>query len=357
MFKPAKVSNTASANRLVRLWAARYCPDVSVLPAQQGLLNTISLIKATAREGRTETVAKARRLLQINCALASLETKMLSARILSAASFTEANSLAIQIEQIYSQMLEIYQRQPPLHHALGFMEVTSASFRQFINLKLSISSIQDLAIELEPALLQFQQEHVESRDPHMLGFISAQFHFGTRKILKHLTIYEQVLLEPYLTFVEEQVCMPWQRVCAAAGLFPPNSPSLTMIEQLLPISQDISINVYQQFVHLYPASRSRRGWMTVPEIRASVLRDLNMFQAYLWLCVLEGEMTAIEQELLPLCLAVLPRLDISWQWVMNMVQLLVREIHTRVNVGHQDLLRPYTRALAEAFKDPDQQTG
>ena len=40
-------------------------------------------------------------------------------------------------------------------------------------------------------------------------------------------------------------------------------------------------------------------------VRQSSIRDLNVVQAYIWLCCLANSFSIIEQELLPACLAVL----------------------------------------------------
>jgi hypothetical protein len=76
-----------------------------------------------------------------------------------------------------------------------------------------------------------------------------------------------------------------------------------------------------------------------------------MFQAYLWLCALEGNMMAIEQELLPLCIMVFPSIEVSWELVEQLLPLLVAEIQFRLRAEQIDLLLPYTQAIQQLFSN------
>ncbi|NJR66261.1 MAG: hypothetical protein HC772_14535 [Leptolyngbyaceae cyanobacterium CRU_2_3] len=165
------------------------------------------------------------------------------------------------------------------------------------------------------------------------------------------------MLTPYLKFIEEQVCIPWQRLCAAAAHHPPDSPTLMTIEHLLQMSPAIAQSVYDHALQNYPHHHSRRGNLQDPGIATSTLRDLSMFQGYLWLCVLEGDMSAIEQELLPLCAAVFPNIAVKWELVEGMLQLLETEIHLRVNAEQSDRLRPFTKNLRRLFKPSNLRSG
>jgi hypothetical protein len=118
------------------------------------------------------------------------------------------------------------------------------------------------------------------------------------------------------------------------------------------MSQDIAQSVYNRALQTYSHHRSRRGSLSDPDITASTLRDLNMFQAYLWLCILEGNMSAIEQELLPLCVAVFLSIGVKWELVEAMLQSLETEIHARVDSQQSDRLRSSTQALRHLFACP-----
>jgi hypothetical protein len=217
--------------------------------------------------------------------------------------------------------------------------------------RLSLSEVTQLATVLEPLLLQLQEQHLLVPDRRTIGFMSTQFHLSATLILNRLTLPEQLLLSPYFKFVEEQVCIPWQRVCAAAAQHSLDSPILNLVEKLLPVSREIAKSVYQQAAQLHSNHRSLRGTLTERGVKASTIRDIEMFQAYLWLCALEGNMMAIEQELLPLCIMVFPSIEVSWELVEQLLPLLVAEIQFRLRAEQIDLLLPYTQAMQQLFSN------
>lgn len=217
--------------------------------------------------------------------------------------------------------------------------------------RLSLAEVKQLAMEIEPLLLKFQEQHLTSEDRRTVGFMSTQFHLSAKLVLDRLTLPEQLLLSPYFKFVEEQVCIPWQRVCSAAAQHNLDSPILVLAQQLLPLSLVIAKKVYNRAVHMNPKHRSLRGGLTNPGVRASSIRDIEMFQAYLWLCALEGNMSAVEQELLPLCMMVFPSIEVSWELVEQLLPSLVTEIEERVSSEQMQLLMPYTQAMEQMFSN------
>jgi hypothetical protein len=217
--------------------------------------------------------------------------------------------------------------------------------------RLSLEEVKQLTTTLEPVLLQLQEQHLLAPDRRTLGFMSTQFHLTSKLVLDRLTLPEQLLLSPYFKFVEEQVCIPWQRVCTAAANHELDSPILAIVEQLLPASREIALKVYYRAVQLYPNHRSRRGGLSQAAVRTSSIRDIEMFQGYLWLCALEGNMTVVEQELLPLCIMVFPSIDVSWELVEQLLPLLIAEIQVRVKPEQIQLLLPYTQAMQQLFSN------
>ena len=169
-------------------------------------------------------------------------------------------------------------------------------------------------------------------------------------MLETLTHPERILITPYFKFIEEQVALPWQRVCAAAASHPLSSPAFTLVEQMLPQSQEIAETVYLRLAHCHSHHRSRRGGLSHPGIRHSTIRDLEMFQAYLWLCVLEGSLVPVEQELVELCVMVMTGVGVSWELIQQFIQVLFDEVLDRVSSEQKCLLLPYTQEMLKAFK-------
>lgn len=356
MLKVSRLTNSASVYSLVKLWANRYVPDLSTLSSQENSLNVSGLVEATSLEGRTQTIVKLKRLLNIDCEFAGIETNSLFAYVPNIVNLAEARRLAHFVWQVYQTTLEIYLQHSPSPASL---EVAKRRFLKVTNLQteilampgLEMPAIEQLATALEPVLLELQQQHLLAKDKRAIGFVNTQFHFSTKIVLKQLTLPEQILVSPYFKFVEEQVLIPWQRVCCAAAMHQLDSPEFVMVQQLIPFSDQVAINVYHRAIKLNPNHCSRRGKLTDPGVSASTIRDMNMFQAYLWLCVLEGSMAAIEQELLPLCVMVLPSVEVTWELTTQMLQALEEELMGRVSFAQKQLLQPYTQAMKQAFSN------
>lgn len=349
MLKTTRIANTISTNRLIEIWTHRYLPNLSLFPAGKGAFPALELVEFAATAARSRTTEKVKHLLQLDCEVASLKANTLFAYIPNIVDLAEARVLAGSVQQVYDRTLTIYMRQKPPSQYLKYLDTSATLFSKLALTSLMLPLLQQLADELEPTLLNLQNQYVAAKDARAIGFLTTQFHLSSREVFKRLTLTEQVLLTPYFKFVEEQVCIPWQRICAAAANHLSGSPSFKLVEQAIGQSQSIAEAVYQQAAKRYPKHTSRRGSLVQPDIAASTIRDLNMVQGYLWLCVMEQNMQAIEQELLPLCIMVFPSIEVKWDLVEQMLQLLVEEIHSRLNPPQQKLLSPYTRSMVEIF--------
>ena len=348
MLQTIRLINKASVSRLVELWTQRYVPNLANFSQSDGLTAAM-LVEAATPEVRSKTVAKLKRLIQINCECAAIKTDVLFSYIPNVVNLSESQKLAKFVSQVYEAALTIYQ-----HSSLSVWKNQSSLLLQNKgeDLKLpmlGMPEIKQLLLELEPILLELQRQHLMVKDPRTIGFMTTQFHFTTQLVLNKLTVPEQVLISPYFKFIEEQVCMPWQRVCNAAASHDLNSPNLMIVEQLLPQSYEIAANVCHRAVRLYPNSSSLRGNLSHPGIMASTIRDLQMMQSYLWLSVLEGNLDSVEQALLPLCVMVFPSIEVTWRLVAQMLKLLLEEVLSRVEPQGKNLVLPYTQAMQQLF--------
>lgn len=378
MLKSTQLSDNPSVARLVKLWAERYVTDVSTLALENSGFQITGLVEAASKEGRTKTIAKVKRLLNLDCQYAGIQANGLFSYLPNIVNLTEAKRLAKFVWQVYDKTLEIYLQQSHLASLQAAKRLATAATSKggaadfqndFVGTALAtwdaiasmpsleMPAVEQLATELEPVLIELQNQHLLAKDKRAIGFVNTQFHFTTRLVLNQLTISEQVLLSPYLKFVEEQVLIPWQRVCAAAAQHPLNSPQLAIVEQLLPVSDDIASAVFLKTAQLNPNHRSRRGKLSHPGVAASTTRDMNMFQAYLWLCLLEDSMVAVEYELLPLCVMVLPSVEVTWELSKQMIQLLVDEIQTYLSPDQCNILQPYTKEMQRLFSNPEMKAG
>lgn len=351
MLKTANLAKTPSVDRLLQLWAQRYTPDLSVLSTVADPSSAYaSLAIAASPEGRALTTARLHQhLIEIKCETAAIETNILYAYIPSIVDFTDTRLIAPTAFAVYKKILEIYQRTALDTNSLPKMPETVLDEKHNSLTSWGMPAMAKLAAELEPLLLQFQKHHIASQDWRTIGFITTLFNFSNRLIPDKLTLPEQVLIKPYLRFIEEQVALPWQRVCAAAARYQIDSPIFQLVEQMLPQSREIAQVVYPRLVKLLPDHRSRRGRLDDPGITHSCLRDLEMFQAYLWLCLLEKSMTPIEQELVELCVMVMTGVKVKWEMTELWNKLLTQELLLRVTPQQKLLLLPYISRMQQAF--------
>ena len=337
MLKATTIIKTSSAERVLNLWARRYTPGISSLLVHYSSCD--ELLQASTPEGRALTANKLReKMLDVNCQMGWIQTKNLYNYIPNVLDLTEARRITKFAFRIYKKLLEVYQQQSPN------LEIDNNSLSQWV-----IPAVEELAYALEPILIVFQEQHVVSKDWRSLGFMTSQLNFTNKLILKRLTPAEQALFAPYLKFVEEQVAMPWQRVCANAANYQLDSPQLKLVEQMMPASPDIAQSVYRKLNELLPNNRSRRGQLSDRGISHSCLRDLNMFQAYILLCFLEQSITPIEQELVPLCAMVVEGVEIKWELTQKWCEVLADEMESRLDPEQKELFKPYTQGMKQAF--------
>ncbi len=348
MLVSSQLSQTPTVERLIHIWADRYLPDLSPLSIGTDSAARNALRDASSSNGRAQTVAKLHKhLVEQSCSLAAIQTKNLYNPLPEILDLREASSLAKFASRIYLKILEIYQESPSV--AMSSRDVLLETFGDSSLAAWGLPSIDKLAVTLEPLLLEFQEQHQISKDWRTLGFITTQINFSNALLFEQLTLVEQVLIRPYFKFLEEQVALPWQRICATAAACELDSPAFILVEQMLPMVSDISTTVYDRLCQSFRSHYSRRGRLDHPAVKHSTLRDLSMFQAYLWLCVLQGNLNVVEQELVALCVMVLESVGVPWKMIAVGNECLVNEILNHVDSQQQILLLPYTQGMTKAF--------
>lgn len=351
MLNTTKLIKTPAVERLLNLWQMRYTPDFSPLSLNTDPTSYGDLVAAASLEGRAATVAKLKdNVLDNKCQMAGIQSKALYNYLPEILDLNEARRITKFSFRVYKKLLDIYQQQS-IHPASDTAKLSAIAGDTESNSHSAwgIPAIDEVANALEPVLLIFQEQHIASKDWRTLGFITTQINFSNKLICRRLTPIEQVLLYPYLRFVEEQVAIPWQRVCAAAAKHEVGSPTLNLVEQMMPIADDIARTVYNRLVQMFPQHVSRRGSLTEPTVTHSCLRDLNMFQAYLWLCFLEESIVAIDKELVTLCVMVMESVEVKWELTEEWSQMLTDEMLSRMQPEQQQMFLPYVKGMREAF--------
>jgi Phycobilisome protein len=186
-------------------------------------------------------------------------------------------------------------------------------------------------------------------DPRVISFVSMQFHHTGKELISDLPQKEQFLLSEYFKVIDDHLYMPLQRAYDAAAEEDYNSPELSLVQQLLPLSGYIAQDICKRVIELYPNYQSASGLLSKPTVRVSSLRDVEMFQVYLWVCVLEKDLAALQQELFPLCLMLYPTLNVSWELVRQMIHLMGQRIHEELSAQQVATVKPYIQALWAMF--------
>ncbi|MGD1855298.1 MAG: hypothetical protein ACFB2W_13725 [Leptolyngbyaceae cyanobacterium] len=335
-------SPSSSTDRLFALWSARYLSESSC-----EAVSSYALTSSASLQGRRRTAERLQDdLIKESCKRAAIRTGDLYTHYKNL-DLKETVELAQFAFQIYPALLDFYCNHDPIaarSRLNNKKSVVKSSLTVF-----TIPEIHTLASLVEPLLSKFQSEDIRSTDWQTRSFLTTELNLSGKLLLEFLSPAEKVLLSPYFTFLEEYVAIPWQRVCVAAADYPSTSPKFKLVEQMLPQISKISRIVYTQGCERFEGYYNRRGQLKNPGVEHSSLRDLDMFQAYLWLCVLQGNLDAIEQELFVLCDLVYRGIGIPWEMASQATVYLVAEIMQNLKPSDQKLLDPYAYGLIKAF--------
>lgn len=204
------------------------------------------------------------------------------------------------------------------------------------------------AVMIAPELGKIRQKH-SAIDPRVIGFISMQFHYTGQMLLGLLPSPQRLVLSDYFKVIDDHLYMPLQRAFRAAAEQDFNSPALQVVQQLLPLSSIIARAIVTRVTQMYPGYRCHTGLLKEPVVQISSLRDVEMFQVYLWVCVLENNISAIQQELFPLCVMLYPRLKVRWELVRQLIHFLGVEVRAIVEPEQAKFYIPYYQSLWAMF--------
>ena len=196
------------------------------------------------------------------------------------------------------------------------------------------------------------REKYTAIDPRVIGFVSMQFHYCGQLLLEPLSPPDREILSHYFKVIDDHLYIPLQRFYDISAQYDYHSPALESIRKLLPPSSEIARKISSRILDLYPNYCCHSGLLNDSTVRVSSIRDIEMFQVYLWICVLENSIAAIQQELFPLCVMLYPPLKVRWELVRQMLHLLGNELQTRLTTQQQALFMPYFQSLWELFS-PD----
>jgi hypothetical protein len=318
-------SNPSNVHSLAALWARKYYVSVTASDEASLLKNADDLKEATSKEGRERTAEK----LMQNLRLASAQAWSLT-------------------ETLLSDEIRRHGINPDLVNPVEIAADTRFLFQKTLQAYAERATPRRLSVIVGKDFGQVRQKYT-SVDRRAIGFVSMQFHYTGQRLLKWLSPAEQMLWTPYLKVMDDHMYMPLQAAYEAAANHPYDSPALAAVQHLLPISSKIAVSVCKQICRHYPKYRSYSGLLSDTTVITASIRDVEMFQVYLCLCVLEDDIRSVQRELFPLCVMLYPRLNVSWRLVQDMLKIVGWDMHDRLPPNDMATFLPYLRTLTEMF--------
>jgi hypothetical protein len=230
-------------------------------------------------------------------------------------------------------------------------EISQDAFKIFekaLEICMQPSGLQSIPAMLGPDIGKVRKKYT-SEDPRLMAFVSMQFHFTGFLLQGQLNPFEQSLLGNCFKIIDDHLYMPLHRAYEAAAQHPPNSLSLKLVQSLLPKSGETATQVVNRVAELYPTYATYSGLLSSPLVRTSSQRDVEMFQIYLWVSVLEQNFSIIQEELFPLCMMLYPKLKVHWELIRQMLHLLGKEASRDLEPTLFRLYSPYLYALQDMF--------
>lgn len=321
--KPSK--SKSNVHSLAALWARKYYVSVTTEDEQSSPKPTDNLKEVTSKEGRERTAQK----LMQNLNLASAQAWSLT-------------------ETLLSEEIRRHGINPDLINPLEIAADTRVLFQKVLDAYAERATPRRLSVIVGKDFGRVRQKYT-SVDRRAIGFVSMQFHYTGQKLLEWLSPTEQMLWMPYLKVMDDHMYMPLQAAYEAAANHPFDSPALSAVQHLLPVSSKIAVSVCNQICRLHPTYSTYSGLLSNPTVKTASIRDVEMFQVYLCLCVLEDDIRSVQQELFPLCVMLYPRLKVSWRLVQDMLKTMGWDMHDRLSANDMAIFLPYLRTLTEMF--------
>lgn len=269
------------------------------------------------------------------------KTMLESLRSVSAKSWTKTDNLLAQELVNHGIEGDIID---PWHISGGIHKVYKFAIEAYAHQQPSYSIVN----KVSPVLGEVRKQ-VTAIDPRVIGFVAMQYHYTGMQLMDLLPEGEQENFGNYVKILDDHLYMPLQRAYNAAGNHPADSVALQSVRVLMPMMTKISERVVDRVNQLYPRYRCHSGLLSSPNIRTSSIRDVEMFQVYMWVCLLEGNMHALETELFPLCVMIYPKLNVSWELVSQMTHLLRKEICACITPEQAKYCEPFYEILRRMF--------
>lgn len=342
---------STSVPSLANIWARKYIQNLQVdAPKQEMQSNNFAEILSSER--RTVTATNLLQALRFSSAQAWARTESLLIGQLQSHGISpdliDPWQIAADSRFLLDQVLKVYTENAASR--LVEIDLYDNGCNTRLEAYTQLPTIGQLSVAIAHSVGKIRQKYT-SADPRTLGFVSMQFHYSGQMLLNSLPPLEQLVVNSYLKVIDDHLYMPLQRSYEAAAGLEYDDIALKAVRQLLPLTSEIASHVSQKILIMHSDYKCYSGTLSSPQVRVSSLRDIEMFQVYLCLSVLEKSVSSIQQELFPLCVMLYPPLKVSWQLVRTLLRLLNQEMHSYLDESYVRVFEPYLVALVEMFGD------
>ncbi|HEY9615689.1 MAG TPA: hypothetical protein V6C64_02535 [Microcoleaceae cyanobacterium] len=318
-------SGASKPASLAALWAKNYVTSLANRDEAEQLKRTSELAEIASAEGRLRTA----NFLKQNLTQASAKAWSLTNELLAD---------EIWRHGINPQVINPWQIAADSHH---LFEIALNAYGERV-------TPRRLSVLVNNEFGRVRQKYT-AEDPRAIGVVSMQFHYTGELLLDYLCPSEHLLLQHYFKVMDDHLYMPLKAAYEAAASYDYDSPLLQAVRELLPNSTRIAQEVCKRISQQYPGYQSYSGSLSSLKVRISSIRDVEMFQVYLCLCVLENSIQSVQKELFPLCVMLYPRLKVSWKLVQEMLHAIGWEMHDLLSPDTVAAFLPYLSEVTEMF--------
>ena len=221
-------------------------------------------------------------------------------------------------------------------------------YRYAIEAYAAQKSPHSLVNQVSPILGETRKQ-VTAIDPRAIGFVAMQYHYTGTQLMDLLPTAERAAFSSYVKILDDHLYMPLQRAYRAAATHTEDSLALQAVRKLMSVVDEIATRIADRVIQLYPRYVCHSGVLSDAHVRVSSIRDVEMFQVYMWVCLLEKNLEALQEELFPLCVMIYPRLNVSWELVRQMVGILRQEVRRCLPLEQANYCEPYYDILTRIF--------
>jgi hypothetical protein len=348
-FKQGQAAGTDPNNELLKIWVARYLPDLGAISRHVRYHVEQRLRHAISDVARKATAHKIDNHLVSTVAIAQSDTQtLLSAADIRIDSW-ELQNLSVQIYKIYQTLIAYYADSFIFSPTVDYLHTIDSEVNRLEAAALVIPKFESLLRIITPMLRELKALYFSSINQHLIGFMTTHMHFTQQRILNYLSVEETIWLAPYLQLLDELICMPWQHICSVATTVDYRPDAIALVKRMMPKVNTISALTYNKALQTFPTHISCQGRIQSTLVHRSSLRDLSMFQAYIWLCVLENSSLIIERKLLPICLQVFPLTNVNWELVTFAIETITDAIQEQLTPAEQELFSVHADNIKTLF--------